>query len=67
LLAEFGWKRLVVRSMLMLLMVFIGETVRDFGKVLALVGGSTTTVLNMVFPPIIYLKFKSTLEPERYE
>jgi solute carrier family 32 (vesicular inhibitory amino acid transporter) len=61
----FGWKRCLVRTGMLLLMVFIGETVRDFGKVLALVGGSTTTVLNMVFPPIIYLKFKATLEPDR--
>ncbi|XP_059471232.1 uncharacterized protein LOC132194139 [Neocloeon triangulifer] len=61
---KFGWKRCLVRTCVLLLMVFIGETVRDFGKVLSLVGGSTTTLLNMVFPPIIYLKFKSTLEPE---
>ncbi|XP_065353885.1 uncharacterized protein LOC135948501 [Cloeon dipterum] len=61
---KFGWKRCLVRTCVLLLMVFIGESVRDFGKVLALVGGSCTTMLNMVFPPIIFLKFKATLESE---
>ncbi|KAF4525874.1 hypothetical protein B566_EDAN015977 [Ephemera danica] len=62
---KFGWKRCLLRTMVLLLMVFVGETIQDFGKVLALVGGSTSTLNNLVFPPLFYLRLTSKFEPHR--
>jgi len=39
----------------MLSMLFIGLTIPHFGVILSLVGGTTVTVANFVFPPLFYL------------
>jgi hypothetical protein len=46
-------------------MLFLGQSVRDFGKVLALVGGSTTVLLNLVVPATLYLRLCAIYEPEK--
>lgn len=38
------------------LVLFVAETIPRFGGVLALVGGSTVTLLAYVLPPLFYLK-----------
>lgn len=43
-LTDFGWQRIVSRSGMMLAVVFVAETVPNFGVLLDLVGGSTITV-----------------------
>ncbi|XP_063244855.1 uncharacterized protein LOC134546192 [Bacillus rossius redtenbacheri] len=53
---KFHWKRCAVRSSMMLVMLFIGESVPQFGKLLSLVGGSTVTLLTFVFPSLFYMR-----------
>ncbi|KAF4516757.1 hypothetical protein B566_EDAN004596 [Ephemera danica] len=59
----FGWRRCVVRSACCLLTLVLAASLREFGKVLALVGGSTIVFLNLVCPPVLYLTLKAKLEP----
>ena len=42
----------------MILVMFIGESVPKFDKILSLVGGSTVTLTTFVFPPLFYWKLK---------
>lgn len=53
---RFGWKRCLLRSGMMLLIVFVAESLPRFGKVLNFVGGSTTTLTTSIFPCYFYLK-----------
>ena len=39
----------------MCVMLFLGETLPNFGAILDLIGGSTVTLLTFVFPPTFYL------------
>lgn len=52
---DFCLKRCVLRSVMMFIMVFVGETIPKFGKILSLVGGSTITLLTFVFPSLFYM------------
>ncbi|KAJ8924571.1 hypothetical protein NQ315_000720 [Exocentrus adspersus] len=52
----FNWKRCAIRTAIVLLMILVGESIPQFGKVLSLVGGSTITLLTFVFPPLFYMK-----------
>ncbi|XP_054275664.1 uncharacterized protein LOC128994869 isoform X1 [Macrosteles quadrilineatus] len=53
---EFCYKRCVTRSLMVLLMVVVGETIPKFGKILSLVGGSTITLTTFVLPPLFYMR-----------
>lgn len=67
---EFHWKRCLVRTGMVCVMVFVGESIPKFGKILSLVGGSTITLLTFVFPPFFYMRLcdqeKQQDWPERY-
>nr|CAD7395814.1 unnamed protein product [Timema cristinae] len=52
----FHWKRCLVRTLMVCVMIFVGETIPKFGKILSLVGGSTVTLLTFVFPPLFYMR-----------
>ena len=39
----------------MLIMLFVGLSVPHFGVILSLVGGTTVTASNFIFPPLFYL------------
>merc|ERR1719348_877189 len=54
--SNFNWKRCVFRSMSVLILLFIAETVPSFGSILDLVGASTVTLLTFVFPPLFYMR-----------
>ncbi|XP_044732011.1 amino acid transporter AVT1I-like [Chrysoperla carnea] len=56
---EYSIKRCVLRTFMIIVMIFIGETIPEFGKILSLVGGSTVTLLTFVFPCFFYLKLCS--------
>ena len=43
----------------MALMLFLGETVPNFGAILDLIGGSSVTLLTFVFPPTFYLLLRN--------
>ncbi|KAF2896920.1 hypothetical protein ILUMI_09256 [Ignelater luminosus] len=64
----YHWKRCVLRTLMVFVMVFIGETIPRFGKILSLVGGSTITLLTFVLPPYFYMRLcqqKNPTWPER--
>ncbi|XP_054275599.1 uncharacterized protein LOC128994825 [Macrosteles quadrilineatus] len=53
---KFGGKRCLVRSLMVLLMIVVGETIPEFGKILALVGGSSITLCTFILPPYFYMR-----------
>ncbi|XP_052089874.1 uncharacterized protein LOC127726532 [Mytilus californianus] len=53
---EFTWKRCVARPVMVLCALFVAESIPRFGAILALVGGSTTTLLAYICPSVFYLK-----------
>ncbi|XP_054713396.1 uncharacterized protein LOC129222860 [Uloborus diversus] len=61
---KFGWQRVLLRTGMMVLVVFIAQSIPRFGKVLNLVGGSTTTLTTAIFPCLFYLKLCSQQNPE---
>jgi vesicular inhibitory amino acid transporter len=52
----FTWKRVLFRTLTLLVLLFISESVPNFGSILDLVGGSTVTLLTFVFPPFFYMR-----------
>ncbi|GFR06532.1 amino acid transporter AVT1E [Trichonephila clavata] len=60
---KFGWKRIAIRSSMMLFIVFVAQSVPKFGKVLNLVGGSAVTLTASVFPCIFYYRLCSQTDP----
>ena len=59
LFADFNWKRVVSRTCMVAIVLFVAETVPHFGAILSFVGGSTTTLLAYICPPLFYLKLSS--------
>ena len=53
---DFNWKRCAFRTFSVLVLLFIAESIPNFGAILNLVGGSTVTLLTFVFPPFFYMK-----------
>lgn len=52
----FSWKRVAVRTSTTLIVLFIAETIPHFGAILSLIGGSSTTLLAYIAPPVFYFK-----------
>ena len=44
------------RSTMVIGVLFVAQTIPHFGAILALVGGSTTTLLAYICPSLFYLK-----------
>lgn len=66
--SDYHWKRCLLRTIMVLIMVFVGETIPQFSYILSLVGGSTITLVTFVLPPYFYMKLcgqKSVLWSER--
>ena len=51
----FGPKRVIFRTLVIAFLLVIGLSVPDFGAILDLIGSTTVTLLNFVFPPVFYL------------
>lgn len=64
LLAEFTWRRVVVRSLLMLAVLFVSETVPHFGKVLPLAGSLLVGLTTFIMPCLFYYRLCSDVRPE---
>ncbi|GIY12401.1 amino acid transporter AVT1E [Caerostris extrusa] len=47
--SEFGWKRVAIRSSMMVFIIFAAESLPYFGKVRSLIGGSAVTLTCSVF------------------
>ncbi|XP_059143840.1 uncharacterized protein LOC131931155 isoform X2 [Physella acuta] len=56
---NFGPKRVLFRTVMMGVVLFVAESVPHFGAILSLIGGSTLTLLAYILPPIFYLKLCS--------
>ena len=52
---DFNWKRCVFRTCVMLLLLFIAESIPKFGSILDLIGASTITLLTFIFPPMMFV------------
>ncbi|XP_063402409.1 uncharacterized protein LOC134686665 [Mytilus trossulus] len=52
----FTWKRCIARSAIVMVVIFVAESVPHFGAILSLIGGSTTTLLSYILPCVFYLK-----------
>ncbi|XP_064489802.1 uncharacterized protein LOC135401363 isoform X1 [Ornithodoros turicata] len=61
---EFTWKRVAVRTCLMLAIVFVCQSVPHFDKVLSLVGAVYVGLTTFVFPPIFYIRLCSRTNPD---
>ncbi|KAK9892898.1 hypothetical protein WA026_022578 [Henosepilachna vigintioctopunctata] len=53
---SFNWKRCFARTLIVVGVVCLGETIPKFSKILSLVGGSTIALLTFVLPPYFYMK-----------
>jgi len=53
---EFNIKRVLFRTLVILFLLFIAESLPDFGSILDLVGGATVTPLTFIFPPFFYMR-----------
>lgn len=53
---EFSVKRCAFRTVVVLFILFIGETVPEFSKIQDLVGGSGITALTFICPAIFYIR-----------
>ena len=58
LIAEFNWRRCVLRTGLLLIVLGIALLIPRFDLVMSLVGGSLTGPLMFVFPPLFYVRLK---------
>lgn len=54
---EFGWKRVLARTAINIIIIFTGESCPKFGHILGLVGGSAVTLNTFVFPSVFFLRF----------
>uniref|UniRef100_A0A6A7GB99 Lysine histidine transporter 2-like n=1 Tax=Hirondellea gigas TaxID=1518452 RepID=A0A6A7GB99_9CRUS len=52
---SFNWKRVLVRTSIVLLVAFVCLAIPDFGIILNFFGGSTITILSFIFPPLMYM------------
>uniref|UniRef100_A0A914HP62 Amino acid transporter transmembrane domain-containing protein n=1 Tax=Globodera rostochiensis TaxID=31243 RepID=A0A914HP62_GLORO len=52
---DFGWKRVILRTSVLAIIVLTAETVPSFGPVLDFFGGSTVALTSVVFPSLFYL------------
>ncbi|KAL4233035.1 hypothetical protein ACF0H5_007721 [Mactra antiquata] len=53
---KFTYKRIISRTTIVIIVLFVAETIPHFGSILSLIGGSTTTLLAYVLPPLFYLR-----------
>lgn len=52
----FCWQRCVVRVSLLLLVVFVAETIPHFGVLVPFVGGTLLALMSLLGPPVFYLR-----------
>uniref|UniRef100_A0AAF5D8D0 Aa_trans domain-containing protein n=2 Tax=Strongyloides stercoralis TaxID=6248 RepID=A0AAF5D8D0_STRER len=56
---KFGIKRIIVRTSIMILVVFVAESVPNFGPLLDLIGGTTITTTSVLLPVLFYIMLSS--------
>eukprot|EP00111_Clytia_hemisphaerica_P022789 TCONS_00067086-protein len=55
---KFGWRRILCRSGIMLLVMGLAELFPNFGPVLSFIGASTVTMMSFILPAIFYLSLQ---------
>ncbi|XP_050526975.1 uncharacterized protein LOC126897437 [Daktulosphaira vitifoliae] len=60
---KFCFKRLTTRFLLLTLMILLGESIPNFGKLVSLIGGSTVTLATFVLPSLFYMKLCEQTNP----
>ncbi|GFR06527.1 aa_trans domain-containing protein, partial [Trichonephila clavata] len=60
---SFGWKRVLLRTIVMGTVIFVAQSIPRFGKVLNLVGGSATSLTSIVFPCLFYFRLSGQQNP----
>ena len=55
---HFSWQRAVLRSVIVLVLALIAETIPHFGPILSFIGGSTVSILGFILPVICYVRIK---------
>ncbi|XP_071513099.1 uncharacterized protein [Panulirus ornatus] len=55
---EFGWRRVCLRTTLMILVLFVCESIPHFGVAIELVGGLLVTPFIFIFPPAFHILIK---------
>jgi vesicular inhibitory amino acid transporter len=53
--AHFSIKRFTIRSLVLLLVLFIAQSIPNFGPILSLIGGSTTALTSFILPCVFYV------------
>jgi len=59
----FSLKRIGMRTCIGLLLLLIGLSIPDFGKLVDFLGASTVSLMSFVFPPLFYWKLVLTTNP----
>ena len=52
----FNWKRVVFRSSVMVVLLFLAESLPSFSAILQLISSVFVTCLTFVFPPLFYMR-----------
>ncbi|GIX79169.1 proton-coupled amino acid transporter 3 [Caerostris extrusa] len=52
--SNFNYKRCIIRTVIVAVILMIAYTIPHFEKILNLIGGSTMTLLSFIFPPLFY-------------
>lgn len=64
---DFGWKRVLVRTGMMCIVVFAALSVPQFGALMDLCGATGNMLTALVFPCIFYLRLKAGDSPDSKE
>ena len=56
---DFSWKRAILRTVIVLFILFVCQSVHRFSPIITLVGGSTGALICMILPGSFYLKLIS--------
>ncbi|CAI4221793.1 unnamed protein product [Auanema sp. JU1783] len=57
---DFSYKRVLARSFILCMVVFVGLSIPDFGVFLDLVGATTMSLMSMILPSIFFLYLKAS-------
>lgn len=56
---DFSPKRILIRTIIMGLIIFLATTIPNFHTIMSLFGGSTVAFTSVVFPGLFYLYIKT--------
>ncbi|XP_038064439.1 amino acid transporter AVT1F-like isoform X2 [Patiria miniata] len=63
---EIGWKRILLRTSIIILIVFLAETVNEFALLVTLVGGVLLPLLTFLAPAVSFLRLRAMHMPDSF-